>query len=180
MDLMLFLEDPLYGCLLLRGGGLFRDILTHGSFMIWIQLINTCLGTDMTPFAQQRRIQQQNELLKVADRITEYTKERMRCGDTSVKAYIFVAITTAQIRALRDGKPVDDAISQTVRESLAGSEDILRHLLSQQPEIKNDSNWSGWDKEAQTASDFGLFNNDPYNLDLMDDFFQDWQHQGWA
>ncbi|KAB8231585.1 transcription factor domain-containing protein [Aspergillus alliaceus] len=125
-DLVLFLEDDQYYRLLLTGGGMFRDIITRGALLLFLEL-NPEPQEDNSSFARRRRRARQEPLLQDARRVVQYAKDRMRHGETNVKVYVCLSMMMAQAESHLDGLPPKEAISKALHDSL----DICHRLLEQ-------------------------------------------------
>ena len=52
--------------------------------------------------------------------------ERIKRGETNVKAYMFMCMVMAQVEAMEEGVPCDLRVAQSGRESLLFCRDLLR------------------------------------------------------
>ncbi|KAL4894751.1 hypothetical protein BDV59DRAFT_163801 [Aspergillus ambiguus] len=129
LDIVSLLDDKLYTCLLLTGGGMFRDLITRGAFIIYLELTSD-MDADASLLSRIRKRARQEPVLRDAQRVAQYAKERMRHGETNVKGYVFIRMATAQIEALFDGSPQEEATMNAARESLETCRQILSDMAA--------------------------------------------------
>ncbi|KAL4739873.1 fungal-specific transcription factor domain-containing protein [Aspergillus similis] len=125
LDLVTLLEDSVYGQLLVTGGGMFRDLITRGALVIFLELTPDA-EEDASIFAKRRIRARQKPLLQDARRLVQYAKDRMVQGDMNVKTYVCLSMMLAQAEARLDDSPVKEAVSRAMHESLATCRDILQ------------------------------------------------------
>lgn len=125
LELVSLLDDPLYSRVLVNGSGMFRDMITRGVLIIYLEL-HSELETGISVFARRRNRDHQMSLLADVRRVLHYSKDRMCHGETNVKGYVFLSIATAQSEALLDGLPTDNAVSRAAHESLTTCREILK------------------------------------------------------
>ncbi|KAJ5212041.1 transcriptional regulator family: Fungal Specific TF [Penicillium cinerascens] len=173
LDLISLLDDDLYSRLLVNGSGMFRDIITRGAVMIYLEL-HKSHESDISILAKRRNRARQEPLLKDAHRIVRYAKERMCQGETNVKGYLFLRIATAQAGAVLDGLPVEQAMENAALESLDECESILGNMSTNLSSNGDDSNPEAWRQDeimcTPTAFDVGLgfWDDDNFSFDLSD------------
>lgn len=129
LDLVALLNDDLYSRILCIGGGLFRDLITRGALLIFLEL-SPDLSEDTSIFAKQRHRTRQEPLLNDARRVVQYSKDRMSHGDTNVKTYVCLSMMLAQAEARLDGLPLKEAVENATRDSLNICRDILQATAS--------------------------------------------------
>lgn len=180
LEFVSLLDDHLYSRVLINGGGIFRDIVTRGALMIYLEL-NSELEKGVSIFARQRNRARQVSLLKDVHRVLQYSKDRMCHGETNVKGYFFLSIATAQSEALLDGLPTDSAISNAAHESLATCREILKTM-----ELDNSRNaiypslesggYSGMVSPPMASdSGFDFLDGEDFDFNGLDlDAFQAW------
>jgi hypothetical protein len=127
LDLVSFLQDGLYSCVLRTGGGMFRDILTRGALIIFVEL-NTEPEVGISAFAKQRYRARLQPLLEAAQQIVNYARDRIWLGDMNVKIYVWLSMMNAQARARLDGLPIEQAVSSAMHESLRAVKNMLKTL----------------------------------------------------
>ena len=180
LEFVSLLDDHLYSRLLINGGGMFRDIITRGALMIYLEL-NSELEPDISMFARQRNRARQMSLLKDVHRVLQYSKDRMCHGETNVKGYFFLSVATAQVEALLDGLDPDSAMSNAAHESLLTCQTILKTI-----EVGNSSNvihpsLESWVHSGMisppmaSASGFDFLDGEGFDFNASDlDIFQAW------
>lgn len=180
LEFVSLLDDHLYSRVLINGGGMFRDIITRGALMIYLEL-NSELETGISMFARQRNRARQMSLLHEFHRVLQYSKDRMCHGETNVKGYFFLSIATAQSEALLNDLPADSAISNVAHESLATCRKILKTM-----ELDNSNNaihpsldlggYSGMvSPPMASGSGFDFLENEDFDFNGLDlDVFQAW------
>lgn len=106
---------------------MFRDLITRGSFVIYLELRSDVEG-DTSLMSRNRSRSRQEPVLRDARRVAQYAKERMRHGETNVKGYVFNSMAMAQIEALFDGLPPEEPVMNAARESLETCREILADM----------------------------------------------------
>lgn len=173
LDLISLLDDELYSRLLVNGSGMFRDIITRGALMIYLEL-HKSHESDISILAKRRNRARQEPLLKDAHRVVRYAKDRMCQGETNVKGYLFLKIATAQAEAVFDGLPEEQAMENAAIESLDDCESILGSMSRDPSSNGGDGNSEAWRQEeitcTPTAFDLGLdlLDDDNFSFDLWD------------
>lgn len=177
LEFVSLLDDPLYSRVLINGGGMFRDIITRGVLMVYLEL-NSVLETGISVFARQRNRARQMSLLSDVHRVLQYSKDRMWHGETNVKGYFFLSIATAQAEALLHGLPTDNAISNAAHESLTTCREMLKTM-----ELDSSRNAGHLSRELGTYNDmisppmasdssFDFLDKEGFGFDGLDfDFF---------
>ncbi|CEL06399.1 hypothetical protein ASPCAL07504 [Aspergillus calidoustus] len=128
LELVSFLQDNLYSCVLRTGGGMFRDILTRGALIIFAEL-NTEPVVGISAFAKERNRARQQPLLEAAQQIVNYARDRIWLGDMNVKIYVWLSMMNAQVRARLAELPIDEAVSKATYDSLRAVGDMLKTLV---------------------------------------------------
>ncbi|KAI2733495.1 transcriptional regulator family: Fungal Specific TF [Penicillium roqueforti] len=173
LDLISLLDYDLYSRLLVNGGGMFRDIITRGALMIYLEL-HKSHESDISILAKRRNRARQEPLLKDAHRVVRYAKDRMCQGETNVKGYLFLRIATARAEAMLDGLPVEQAMENAALESLNDCETILGNMSTDLSNNGGDSDAEAWRHEeimcTPTAFDVGLgfLDDDNFSFDHLD------------
>lgn len=126
-DIVSVLDDELYARLLLTGGGMFRDLITRGALILYLELTSD-INADASLASRSRNRARQEPILRDARRVAQYAKERMRHGETNVKGYVFLSMSTAQIEALFDGSEPEEAAMNAARDSLEMCREILEAM----------------------------------------------------
>ena len=168
LELVTLLEDERYNRLMISGGGMFRDILTRGGVMIFLELFPR-LTPEMS-LVRRSRVRQQSLWLD-AERVVKYAKDRILNGEIGVKGYVFLNIMMARCEARIEGKPIDDAAAKASKESLQICRDMLEkrvgNLELQNPFLVSGSSATDIDHELE----LGLFDFDHLR---SEDFMQSW------
>ncbi|KAL4753974.1 hypothetical protein BDW72DRAFT_5765 [Aspergillus terricola var. indicus] len=125
LDLVTLLEDSVYSQVLVTGGGMFRDLITRGALVIFLELAPDA-EEDTSIFAKRRNRARQEPLLRDARRLVQYAKDRVVHGDMNVKTYVCLNMMLAQAEARLDDTPAKEAVSRAMHESLATCRDILQ------------------------------------------------------
>ncbi|KAL4779072.1 fungal-specific transcription factor domain-containing protein [Aspergillus varians] len=128
LDLVNLLEDTLYSQVLRMGGGMFRDLITRGALVIFLEL-SPDPETDTSVFARKRHRVRLEPLLQDARRVVQYARDRASHGDMNVKTYVYLRMMLAQAEACLDGDGgglVKEAVSSAMREGLGICRDILQ------------------------------------------------------
>jgi hypothetical protein len=125
LDVVALLDDNLYSRILCIGGGMFRDLITRGALLIFLEL-SPDLSEDTSIFAKRRRRARQELLLNDARRVVRYSKDRMSHCDTNVKTYVCLCMMLAQAEARLEGLPLKEAVENATRDSLSICRDILQ------------------------------------------------------
>jgi Fungal specific transcription factor domain len=163
------LDDPLYSQVLINGGGMFRDLITRGTLMIYLEL-NSDLQPSITMFATQKSRARPMLLLKDFHRVLQYAKDRLCHGETNFKSYYFLSISAAELEALVDGLPVENAMNNAARESLVTFQEIMKSI-----EPDNSSNDTYTSLESWVYDDMV---SPPTTSDPGFDFLNSFDHNG--
>lgn len=185
LEFVSLLSDDLYCKLLVKGGGMFRDIITRGAVMIYLELISG-LESGISPFSKTRNRNRQIPLLEDANLVLDYAKNRMYQGETNVKGYVFLSMATARVQALYEGVSSQEATTKAALDSLKLCHEILSQMALEDTVIDIPTN-SQPHLPSQTASPDGAskggfdFLDDPnLNLDSSDwDFFDSMTDENW-
>ncbi|KZF22464.1 hypothetical protein L228DRAFT_239426 [Xylona heveae TC161] len=176
LDLVSLLEDDLYYLLLLTGGGMFRDIITRGALLIFLEL-NPEPEADTSIFARKRNRARQGLLLQDAHRVVQYAKDRMLRGDTNVKGYVFLSMLLAQTEARLDGLPTKEPTLKALRESLDTCHNILESMATDTSTKSMYPDFELWQTNnmqsprASIDADFDFLDDENLNFDFSDCYF---------
>ncbi|KAL2845039.1 hypothetical protein BJY01DRAFT_183957 [Aspergillus pseudoustus] len=169
LELVSFLQDGLYSCVLRTGGGLFRDILTRGAVIIFTEL-NAEPEVGISSFAQERNRARQEPLLEAARSVVQYARDRIWLGDMNIKIYVWLSMMMAQVQARLDGAPVKEAVTRAMHESIRTSHNMLKTLAAVVPaEPARGSDLGSW--SSSNASPAALDANTDSEFDLLDGIF---------
>ncbi|KAF4181098.1 hypothetical protein CNMCM8694_005577 [Aspergillus lentulus] len=184
LDLVSLLEDELYRRLLLSGGGMYRDIVTRGAVVIFLELI-TQLEANNSIFSKQRNRARREPLLEDARKVVQYTHDRLWSGETNVRGYLFARMAMAQVEALLDGLPAKEAVINAASQSLTVCRHILESMaassLSTSASPPDIASWTYGDMVAMPTvadTDLDFLSSENINFDLSDPYFvQQWTDQ---
>ncbi|KAH7141142.1 putative C6 transcription factor [Dactylonectria macrodidyma] len=127
-ELLSLLGDERYAKVLINGGGMFRDIITRGFLVIYLELVSE-LEPSISIFASKRSRDRQMALMEDIRQVLQYSKDRMIHSETSPKAFLFLSVASAQLEALLDGREGDDSMAKAAHESLVTCQEILKAKL---------------------------------------------------
>ncbi|KAF4169677.1 hypothetical protein CNMCM6936_006836 [Aspergillus lentulus] len=186
LDLVSLLENELYRRLLLSGGGMYRDIVTRGAVVIFLELI-TQLEANNSIFSRQRNRARREPLLEDARKVVQYTHDRLWSGETNVRGYLFARMAMAQVEALLDGLPAKEAVINAASQSLAVCRHILESMaassLSTSASPPDIASWTYGNMVAMPTvadTDLDFLSSENINFDLSDPYFvQQWTDQCW-
>lgn len=185
LDIVSLLDDEHYRRLLLVGGGMFRDIITRGALLIFLELCPEP-EADTSIFAKKRNRSRQEPLLQDANRVVQYAKERMQHGDMNIKTYVFCSMMMAHAKANLDSMPAKEVTLKAMHGSLETSHNILESMAADASEIAPDLSLETWTSSVTVPPSAGLDANfdflDDGNLDfnfLDSHFFQSSIGQAW-
>ncbi|KAL3458097.1 hypothetical protein BJX64DRAFT_235336 [Aspergillus heterothallicus] len=150
LELVSFLQDDLYSCVLRTGGAMFRDILTRGAVIIFAES-NAESAMGISSFARQRNRTRQEPLLQAARSVVQYARDRIWLGDMNIKIYVWLSMMMAQAQARLDEVPVQEAVSSAMHESLRSCHNMLKTLATVSP-INNVTNPDIGSWNVSTAS----------------------------
>ncbi|KAE8162421.1 hypothetical protein BDV40DRAFT_300449 [Aspergillus tamarii] len=164
-DLVLLLEDDNYHRLLLTGGGMFRDLITWGAMLIFLELCPEP-EADMSMFARRSHRARNQPLLQDARRVVQYARDRMWNGETNVKVYVCLSMMMAQAEARLDGLPVKEAISKALQGSLGVCHNLLKAMAANSSISSTDPVLESW---ASSGLMMPLFADLDTDFDFLDD-----------
>jgi hypothetical protein len=185
--LVSLLDDEIYRRLLLVGGGMFRDIVTSGAMLVFLELI-TQLENEGSAFLKKRNQARREPLLEDARNLVQYAQDRLWYGETNVKGYVFVSMAMGQVDAMLSNSSTKDAIVKSASESLVVCHDILRstaaNLLSRVTMDPNVACGIGDDAMAIPTIDdinFDFINDGNMDFGLASSWFvQQWEDKVWS
>ncbi|KAJ5109538.1 transcriptional regulator family: Fungal Specific TF [Penicillium angulare] len=172
LGLVSLLDDNLYSRLLTNGGGMFRDLITRGALMLYLEL-NSRLANNISSLAIRRHRANQDLLIQDAHRIVQYAKDRMSRGETNVKGYVFLSIATAQAEALLNGHSAEDASKCAAERSLTECHAILTELAASKSSTSINPDLEIWmHNYPRTPPDglgteFDILNDGLFDFDFM-------------
>lgn len=176
-ELVSLLSGGCYAKVLIHGGGMFRDIITRGALVIYLELNSELEELSLSDLLRQRSRARQMALMKDIHKVLQYSKDRLHHGnETSVKGYFFLSIASAQLEAQLGGRDIEDAMAKAAEDSLVTCQDILRMKLdsSKNNALPEPIPWAVQDTKSPPASAdfcFGVT-----EIDALDysDIFQAW------
>ncbi|PLB50333.1 hypothetical protein P170DRAFT_508533 [Aspergillus steynii IBT 23096] len=159
-DLLALLDDPIYRCLLIAGGGLFRDLITRAGLLIFLDLVNRVDGS--SPFVQARQRARVEPLVEDARRVVSFARERLVNGDTNVKGYVGVRMVMAQVEGLLERElpgeemGIGERVGRAAREGLEESYKILKGMAEEEGCFVGSGGGMGWDLGVDFVLDMDL------------------------
>jgi hypothetical protein len=185
--LVSLLDDEIYRRLLLVGGGMFRDIVTSGAMLVFLELI-TQLENEGSASLKKRNQARREPLLEDARNLVQYAQDRLWYGETNVKSYVFVSMAMGQVDAMLSDSSTKDAIVKSASESLVVCHDILRYtaanLLSRVTMDPNVACGIGGDAMAMPTIDdinFDFMNDGNMDFGLASSWFvRQWEDKVWS
>ncbi|KAJ5392658.1 transcriptional regulator family: Fungal Specific TF [Penicillium cosmopolitanum] len=167
LELVSLLDDNLYSRLLINGGGMFRDIITRGALVIYLELTSRLpVESSISHFAKEKNQSRQIPLMEDAQRVVKYAENRMCHGETNVKGYVFFNMATARVQALLEGISPEEAIRKAARDSLNICHGLLSGMVVENAENPLPADFQSHSLDGifspQVASDSGFdFLEDP-------------------
>ncbi|KAL3481256.1 hypothetical protein BJX99DRAFT_181509 [Aspergillus californicus] len=169
LDLVSLLDDELYARVLCTGGAMFRDIITRGVLLVFLELSPDPEG-DASIFAKKRIRARQESLLQDARRVVQYTKDRISNGDTNVKVFVCPSMMLAQAEARLDGLPVKEAITKAMHDSLGTCHEMLKGMAAQETHTSLPDFWTSGippdGLDLNLGSDFDSLNDGIFDFDF--------------
>lgn len=194
LDIISLLDDNFYSRLLLSGSGMFRDIITRGAMLIFLEL-SPDAEAEASNFTKRRYRERQAPLLQDAQRLVQYAEDRIREGETSVKTYVFLRLMMAQAEGRFRGSSVtENDITEALRDGLDKCQKMLQDRLANANKINSyDGAVSGPSLSAWTLSEikhsshsdfemenFGIANDVDLDFDFLSDQLpSQWIDQTW-
>ncbi|KNG82567.1 putative C6 transcription factor [Aspergillus nomiae NRRL 13137] len=176
-DLVVLLEDDMYRRILLTGGGMFRDLITWGAMLIFLELCPES-DADNSVFARRRSRSRQEPLLQDARRVVEYARDRMWHGETNVKVYVCLNMMMALAEARVDGLPAKEAVSKALHESLGTCHALLKAMATDSSTDTMDPVLESWASSGLTEplfadldSDFDFLVDGHLDMSILDNLF---------
>lgn len=186
LNLVSLFDDDVYHRLLLVGGGMFRDIITRGALVIYMELISQ-LEADGPTLTKKRNRARREPLLEDARKVVRYAHDRLLYGETNVKGYLYVSVAMAKAEALLDGSSVKDATINATSRSLAMCQNILKSMAvnplsngASQFDVGHRSYDDTVPIPSVIEADFDFLNDGGMDFDFSDScFLQQWTDQAW-
>lgn len=186
LDIVSFLDDNLYGRLLLSGGGMFRDISTRAAILIFLEL-SPDTEAEVSNLTKRRYRERQCLLLQYAQRIVQYAEDRIREGETSVKIYVYLRLMMAKAEArCKDYSFTENDMKETLMEGFDKCQTMLKDRLANVDKINfHDDAWTLNEANEPSYTGFQTDNLDIANEVNIDfDFLSDqlpsqWIDQTW-
>ncbi len=122
--------DDDFSRLIAIGGGIFREVMTHGALALCLELTTQLQEDDRNMNLQGNRVQREliHEAIK---RVITLSKERLRLGDTNVKGLLFLSMAMGQIESIEAGTSPEEGILSAAKQSaIEGYEDPNLDLLA--------------------------------------------------
>jgi hypothetical protein len=133
-------QDP-FTCLAMMGGGFFKEaVFRDASISVAGEIIRqieeeTPVSSTSTPnsipFTKNKMAQvARKPLLKILERTIDLSARRIQFGETNVKGHLFCSAVLAQIQAMENGEPVEEAIMNASLKSAESCISMLTDVLS--------------------------------------------------
>lgn len=117
-------NDGAFSKLLTTSGGLFREGFRNAITAISLELLSH-LSTQQQDGTLHRAPQYRDLLKQKIRDLLALSEQRIRCGETNVKSYMFLAMILAQVEAVEAGVEMELAIAKSARDSLQFCHEIL-------------------------------------------------------
>lgn len=117
-------NNAIFPRLMTTGGGLFREGFRNAITAISLELLSH-LNTQQQGGTLHRAPQYRDLLKHTVRGLLALSEERIRCGETNVKSYMFLAMILAQVEAVEAGVGMELAIAKSARDSLQICHEIL-------------------------------------------------------
>ncbi|KAI3401796.1 hypothetical protein diail_8174 [Diaporthe ilicicola] len=118
-------DARLFARLMASGGGMFREGLRGALTAVALELLARAEAQRLD--GTLGRARGHLDVLKAAARdLVALSEERVRLGETNVKAHMFLCMTLAQVEAVEAGVPVELRVARGARDSLELCYGILR------------------------------------------------------
>lgn len=117
-------NDGAFLKLLTTSGGLFRQGFRNAITAISLELLSH-LSTQQQDGTLHRASQYRDLLKQKIRDLLALSEQRIRCGETNVKSYMFLAMILAQVEAVEAGVEMELAIAKNARDSLQFCHEIL-------------------------------------------------------
>lgn len=125
-----------YARLRIVGGGMFKDIIFHAVTIITVDLLRQ-LGEDAAsglPPSVQNAASREPQYRAVRDMV-DLAAERIRAGENNVKGHLFLSAAAAQIHAMTNGTPIEEAVPAAAKRSAELCLEILTARAKLGPEL---------------------------------------------
>ena len=110
------------------GGGMFREVLTHGALTLGLELI-TQLQEDDRNMVLQRNRPRREPIHEAIRGVIDLTTERLRLGDTNVKGLFVLSMAIGQSESMEAGKSPEEGILLAAKQSALTGYEILKARL---------------------------------------------------
>ena len=121
-------SDDDFSRLMAIGGGIFREILTHGALTLGLELI-TQLQEDDRNMVLQRNRPRREPIYEAIRGIIDLTRERLRLGETNVKGLLVLSMAIGQSESMEAGNSPEEGILLAAKQSALTGFEILKARL---------------------------------------------------
>ena len=133
---MSYMDNTHFATMMTRGGLHFRGIMAHSTCPVYIELLSHLRDDSGDGLMTSRQDAMWHPLRDAAGKGLALAAERVKAGESNVKAHLFYSMAVGQIDAIVQGNSVDAGIYEAARNSLQFTYDILR---ARTPEMMNAS-----------------------------------------
>ena len=103
----------------LFGSAYYKGVILQANTMISSELVRQLMEEPFPAFITKSKSLEREEMRKAIEGFAKLMGDRVKVGETNVKGYVFSSCVVAQLDALSAGTPVEPAILETGRKSLA-------------------------------------------------------------
>lgn len=118
--------DDDFSRLMVTGGGLFREIISHGAFTVCLELIIQLEEFGSDKMTLQRTRASREPMIEAVRNILVLAEKRIEMSENNVNGHLFLSAALAQIDAMEAGTACDVAIFEAAKRSVGITYEILR------------------------------------------------------
>ena len=172
--------------LVIKGGGLFREILGWGAAMVCLELVNQLEEQGSNRLLQRNKAIRE-PIREAVRNIIDLAEHRIQSGDYNIKPYLFLSMAMGQIDSMEAGDPPEYGIYPAARTSCGKCIEILQSRTNSFPagsEPAESKNQNLENDISHTVNGQGFDLNIPQNLnfdfEIPDSwFFPSWEQDWW-
>jgi hypothetical protein len=174
--------DDDFSRLMVTGGGLFREIISHGAFTVCIELITQLEEDGASSVTLQRTRAGREPLREAVGNILVLAEKRIEMGENNVNGHLVLSGALAHIDAMENGTSSELAIFEAAKRSVGITYEILRARTASvpaasQPNYQNRQEIDGESPRDGDAEDLGFDFLQDGNIDF--DVPDSWPLPGW-
>lgn len=168
-NFMSLLEDTVYARALVKGGGMFRDIVTYCIMVLFLALNSELEAKDLSFSASGRRAQL-GSLMEGGRRALQYVRDRSVNGDTNIKSFVTLKMMVAQAEARFMDQNQERPVSNAVYEGLRESHVVLKTISAETAQYNHPPRTVARDAGSSlpfwspAGADFGFFDDDFFDF----------------